>query len=108
MNKTIKQLQQSNDSMTSYQQTILSYQAQIRRLYEENAHLFDQLNVYSVMPNSINELKQQKHLLDEQIQQITVKNNTLEKEIADGKRAQKHAAEIYKKGKCVRKLKNGI
>ena len=48
----------------------------------------------------INELRQQQHILDEQLRQITMRNGSLEKEIADGERARKNAAEIYKKGEC--------
>ncbi len=97
MDTTIRQLQQSNN-MIPYQQTILSYHMQIRRLTDENARLAHQLHVYSTMPVSINELKQQQIILNEQLRQITMKNSSLEKEIDDGERASKHAAEIYKKG----------
>jgi len=99
MDNTIRQLQQQpNNNMLSYQQTILSYQMQIRRVTDENARLAHQLHAYSIMPASINELKQQQIILNEQLRQIIIKNNNLEKEIADGERATKHAAEIYKKG----------
>ncbi|CAF4165620.1 unnamed protein product [Rotaria magnacalcarata] len=83
--------------MAPYQQTIVSYQMQLRGLTDENARLLHQLHVYSMMPNSINELKQQQNILDEQLRQISNRNSSLEKEISDGERARKHAAEIYKK-----------
>jgi SMC interacting uncharacterized protein involved in chromosome segregation len=98
MDNTIRQLQQPNNNMLPYQQTILSYQMQIRRVTDENARLVHQLHAYSIMPASINELKQQQIILNEQLRQIMFKNSNLEKEIADGERATKHAAEIYKKG----------
>ncbi|CAF1476375.1 unnamed protein product [Rotaria sp. Silwood1] len=97
MDNTIKHLQQSNQNMAPYQQTILSYQMQLKRLTDENTHLAHQLHTYAMMPGTINELKQQQHVLDEQLRQINLRNSTLEKEIADGERARKHAAEIYKK-----------
>ncbi|CAF3816364.1 unnamed protein product [Adineta steineri] len=97
MDNTIRQLQQPNNNMIPYQQTILSYQMQLRRVTDENAHLAHQLHAYSMMPGSINELKQQQQILDEQLRQLTMRNSTLEKEVADGDRASKHAAEIYKK-----------
>ncbi|CAF2878724.1 unnamed protein product [Rotaria sp. Silwood2] len=97
MNNIIKHLQQSNHNMIPYQQTILSYQMQLKRLTDENTRLAHQLHTYAMMPGTINELKQQQHILDEQLAQINVRNSSLEKEIADGERARKHAAEIYKK-----------
>lgn len=98
LDNTIKHLQQPNDSMVPYQQTILSYQMQMRRLTDENARLAHQLHAYSIMPGTINELRQQQHILDEQLRQLANSNSSLEKEIADGERARKHAADIYKKG----------
>jgi hypothetical protein len=98
MDTTIRQLQQPNNNMLPYQQTILSYQMQIRRVTDENARLVHQLHAFSIMPASINELKQQQHILNEQLRQLTFRNNTLEQEVSDGDRASKHAAEIYKKG----------
>ncbi len=98
MDQTIRQLQQSNHQMVPYQQTILSYQMQIRRQTDENARLVHQLHAYSIMPASINELKQQQMILNEQLRQLAIKNSNLEHEIADGERASKHAAQIYKKG----------
>ncbi|CAF3748739.1 unnamed protein product [Rotaria magnacalcarata] len=97
MTNTIKHFQQPNENMAPYQQTIVSYQMQLRGLTDENARLLHQLHVYSMMPNSINELKQQQNILDEQLRQISNRNSSLEKEISDGERARKHAAEIYKK-----------
>jgi septal ring factor EnvC (AmiA/AmiB activator) len=98
MDNTIRQLQQSNNNnMIPYQQTILHYQMQMRQLTDENNRLMQQLHVYSTMPASINELKQQHNILNEQLRQITMRNSYLEKEIADGQQATKHAAEIYKK-----------
>jgi len=96
MDSTIRQLQQPNNNMLPYQQTILSYQMQIRRLTDDNARLVHQLRACSIMPATINELKQQQIILNEQLKQITIRNTNLEKEIADGERATKHAAEIYK------------
>jgi hypothetical protein len=101
MDNTIRQLQQPNNNMVPYQQTILTYQMQLRRLTDENARLAHQLHAYSMMPASINELKQQQHILNEQMRQLTIRNSALEKEVADGERASKHAAEIYKKGNYV-------
>ncbi|CAF4224334.1 unnamed protein product, partial [Rotaria sordida] len=97
MNNAIKHLQQTNHNMAPYQQTILSYQMQLKRLTDENTHLAHQLHTYAMMPGTINELKQQQHILDEQLRQISIRNSSLEKEIADGERARKHAAEIYQK-----------
>jgi SMC interacting uncharacterized protein involved in chromosome segregation len=98
MDSTIRQLQQPNNNMLPYQQTILSYQMQIRRLTDDNARLVHQLRACSIMPATINELKQRQIILNEQLKQITIRNNNLEKEIADGERASKNAAEIYKRG----------
>lgn len=98
LNHTIKHFQQTNDAMAPYQQTVSSYQMQLKRLTDENARLVHQLHAYSMMPNTITELRQQQQLLDEQIRQISMRNSTLEQEIADGERAKKQAAEIYKKG----------
>ncbi|CAF3529601.1 unnamed protein product [Rotaria socialis] len=97
MTNTIKHFQQPNENMAPYQQRIVSHQMQLRRLADENARLLHQLHTYSMMPNSINELKQQQNILDEQLRQISNRNSSLEKEISDGERARKHAAEIYKK-----------
>jgi hypothetical protein len=98
MEQTIRQLQQPNNNMITYQQTILHYQMQIRRMTDENTRLAHQLHIYSIMPASINELKQQQIILNEQLRQITMRNNHLEKEISDGQQASKQAAEIYQKG----------
>lgn len=99
MDNTIRQLQQSNNNMIPYQQTILTYQMQIKRITDDNARLIHQLHAYSLMPATINELKQQQVILNDQLRQLTIRNSNLEQEIADGERATKHAAEIYKKGK---------
>lgn len=85
--------------MLPYQQAILSYQMQIKRVQDDNARLAHQLHAYSVMPTSINEFKQQEVILNEQLRHLTTRNSNLEQEIADGEQAGKHAAEIYKKGK---------
>ena len=99
MSNTIRQLQQpNNNNLAPYQQTILHYQMQIKRITDDNAYLVHQLHAYSVMPASINELKQQQIILNEQLRQLTIRNSNLEKEIADGQRATKHAADIYRKG----------
>jgi uncharacterized protein YoxC len=97
MDNSLRQLQQPNNHIAPYQQTILHYQMQIRRVTDENARLAHQLHAYSTMPASIHELKQQQNILNEQLTQLTIKNNNFEKEISDGQRASKHAAEIYKK-----------
>ncbi|CAF1212401.1 unnamed protein product [Adineta ricciae] len=97
MENTVRQLQQPNNSLIPYQQTIHSYQMQLRRLTDDNTRLAHQLHAYSMMPGSINELKQQQQILQEQLQQLTQRNSALEQEIADGQLASKHAAEIYKK-----------
>ncbi len=100
MENTIRQLQQQHQptNMMQYQQMILPFQIQLRRLADENARLQHQLHAYSMMPATLNELKQQQHILNEQIRQMTIKNSALENEVADSERASKHAAEIYKKG----------
>jgi len=102
MENTIRQLQQQQQhqptNMMQYQQMILPFQIQLRRLADENARLQHQLHAYSMMPATLNELKQQQHILNEQIRQMTIKNSALENEVADSERASKHAAEIYKKG----------
>ena len=97
MEQTIRQLQQPNNNMITYQQTILHYQMQIQRMTDDNARLAHQLHAYSLMPASINQLKQQQIILSEQLRQITARNNHLEKEIADGQQASRQAAEIYQK-----------
>ncbi|UJR30157.1 hypothetical protein I4U23_017697 [Adineta vaga] len=97
MDNAIRQLQQPNNTLIPYQQTIHSYQIQLRRLTDDNARLAHQLHACSMMPGSINELKQQQQILNEQLQQLTMRNSTLEKEVSDGDRASKHAAEIYRK-----------
>ena len=104
MDHTIRQLQQQQSQTPSpvqYQHMILSYQAQIRRFADENARLQYQLNAYSMMPATINELKQQHQLLGEQLRQIQIRNSALENEAAESERASKHAAEIYKKGQLI-------
>lgn len=94
----IRQLQQPNPNIPSYQQTILHYQMHIKRLTDDNTRLVHQLHAYSIMPASINELKQQHVILNEQLRQINMRNNNLEKEISDGERARRQQAEIYQKG----------
>jgi SMC interacting uncharacterized protein involved in chromosome segregation len=104
MENAIRQLQQQQqqpNNMFQYQQIVLSYQVQLRRLADENARLQHQLHAYSMLPAALNELKQQQHILNEQMRQLTIRNSALEKEVADGERASKHAAEIYKKGNYV-------
>jgi SMC interacting uncharacterized protein involved in chromosome segregation len=99
MENTIRQFQQQQPSnMAQYQQMILPYQMQLRRLADENARLQHQLHAYSMFPATLNELKQQQQVLNEQIRQMTLRNSALENEVADSERASKHAAEIYKKG----------
>ncbi|CAF4050999.1 unnamed protein product, partial [Adineta steineri] len=98
MENTIRQLQQQQpQNMVQYQQMILPYQMQLQRLADENTRLQHQLHAYSMLPASINELKQQQHILTEKIRQMTIRNSALENEVADSERASKHAAEIYKK-----------
>jgi hypothetical protein len=97
MEQTIRQLQQPNNNMITYQQAILHYQMQIQRMTDENARLAHQIHAYSLMPASINQLKQQQMILSEQLRQITTRNNHLEKEISDGQQASKQAGEIYQK-----------
>jgi len=99
MENTIRQLQQQPNSTIQYQQMFLSFQIQLRRLTEENTRLQHQLHAYSMLPATLNELKQQQHILNEQIRQMTIRNSALENEVADSERASQHAAEIYKKGK---------
>jgi hypothetical protein len=101
MENTIRQIQQQPTSMVQYQQMILPYQMQLRRLADENARLQHQLHAYSMMPVTLNELRQQQHVLNEQIRQMTIKTSALENEVAESERASKHAAEIYKKGELV-------
>jgi SMC interacting uncharacterized protein involved in chromosome segregation len=99
MENTIRQFQQQQpNNMVQYQQMILPYQMQLQRLADENTRLQHQLHAYSMMPATINELKQQQHILNEQIRQMSIRNSALENEVADSERASKHAAEIYKKG----------
>ena len=97
LENTLRQIQQPNPHLTQYQQTISQYQMEIHRLTDENAQLVHQLHIYSMMPMTINECKQQQIVFNEQIKQLTARNHTLEQEIADGERATKQAAEIYKK-----------
>jgi len=99
MENTIRQLQQQPNSTIQYQQMFLSFQIQLRRLTDENTRLQHQLHAYSMLPATLNELKQQQHILNEQIRQMTIRNSALENEVADSERASQHAAEIYKKGK---------
>ena len=101
MENTIRQLQQQvmPNAMFNYQQMILPYQLNLRRLAEENLRLQHQLNAYAMMPATLNELKQQEQGLHEQIRQMSIRTNALENEVAESERASKHAAEIYKKGK---------
>ena len=99
MENTIRQLlQQQPNNIAQYQQIILPYQMNLRRLADENARLQHQLNAYAMMPATLNELKQQQHVLTEQIRQMNLRNSALENEVAESERASKHAAEIYKKG----------
>ena len=106
MENTIRQLlqqqqQQQPNSMIQYQQMILPYQMHLRRLADENARLQHQLHAYSMMPVTLNELKQQQLVLSEQIRQLTIRNGALENEAAESERASKTAADIYKKGKII-------
>lgn len=99
MENTIRQLHQQQPNNTiQYDQMLVTYQIQLRRLAEENSRLQHQLHAYSLMPATMNELKQQQHMLNEQIRQMTIRNSALENEAAESERASKHAAEIYKKG----------
>jgi len=99
MENAIRQLQQQQPTnMIQYQQIVLPYQMQLQRLADENTRLQHQLHAYSMMPATINELKQQQHILNEKIRQMSIRNSALENEVADSERASKHAAEIYKKG----------
>ncbi|CAF3454790.1 unnamed protein product [Rotaria sp. Silwood1] len=101
MENTIRQLQQQQqqqpNNILQYEQMIYPYQMQLRRIADENARLQHQLHAYSMMPATINELKQQQHILNEQLRQMTIRNSALENEAAESERASKHAAEIYKK-----------
>ncbi|CAF3393306.1 unnamed protein product [Rotaria socialis] len=101
LENTIRQFQQQQhqqpNNMAQYEQMILPYQIQFRRLADENAHLQHQLHAYSMLPATINELKQQQHILNEQLRQLTIRNSALENEAAESERASKRAAEIYKK-----------
>ncbi len=102
MENTIRQLlqqQQQPNTMIQHQQMMLSYQMNFRRLADENAQLKHQLNAYAMMPATLNELKQQHMILNEQVRQMTIRNSALENEAAKSEQASKHAAEIYKKGK---------
>ncbi|CAF2118028.1 unnamed protein product [Rotaria magnacalcarata] len=92
-----QQQQQQPNNIAQYEQIILPYQIQLRRLADENARLQHQLHAYSMLPATINELKQQQHILNEQLRQLTIRNSALENEAAESERASKHAAEIYKK-----------
>jgi len=101
MENTIRQLQQQQHQPTNiiqYQQMILHFQMQLRRLADENVRLQQQLHAYSPLPATLVDLKQQQHVLNEQIRQMTIRNSALESGVADSERASKHAAEIYKKG----------
>ncbi|CAF2367475.1 unnamed protein product [Rotaria sp. Silwood2] len=101
MENAIRQLQQQQhqqpNNIAQYEQMIYPYQMQLRRLADENARLQHQLHAYSMMPATINELKQQQHILNEQLRQMTIRNSALENEAAESERASKRAAEIYKK-----------
>ena len=110
LDQTMRQLQQQQQQQPSpgviqFQQTVHSYQIQSKRLAEENSQLVHQLNACGMMPNTLNDLKQQQQVLLEQIRQMELKNATLDQEISDGERASKNAAEIYKKGRCFIHLK---
>jgi len=100
MENTIRQLQQQHQptNIIQYQQMILHFQMQIRRLGDENLRLQQQLHAYSPLPATLVDLKQQQHVLNEQIRQMSIRNSALESGVADSERASKHAAEIYKKG----------
>jgi hypothetical protein len=99
METTIRQFQQQQpNNMVQYHQMILPYQMQLRRLADENTRLQHQLHAYSMLPATINELKQQQHIANEQIRQMAIRNSALENEVAESERASKNAAEIYKKG----------
>ena len=99
MENTIRQLvHQQPHTMAQYQQIILPYQMNLRRLADENTRLQHQLNAYAMMPATLNELRQQQLVLNEQIRQMNLRNSALENEVAETERASKHAAEVYKKG----------
>lgn len=108
LDATIRQLQQPDPNIPTYQQTILHYQMHIKRITDENSRLIHQLHTYSIMPASINELKQQQFILNEQLQEITMRNNHLQKEIIDAERARKQAADIYHKGKSILEKQNHL
>ena len=100
MESTIRQLQQQHpNNMMQYEQIVLPYQLQLRRFADENARLQHQLHAYATLPATINELKQQQHILTEELRQMTIRNSALQNEATESERASKHAAEIYKKGK---------
>lgn len=101
METTIRQLQQQvmPNAMFNYQQMLLPYQLNLRRLAEENLRLQHQLNAYAMLPATLNELKQQEQGLHEQIRQMSIRTNALENEVGESERASRRAAEVYKKGK---------
>lgn len=100
LDQTVRQYQQQQGqpNLVQYQQAFVSYQMQLKQLADENLRLRHQLNAYSMMGATLNELKQQHQHLSEQLRQLTVRNSALENEAAESERASKHAAEIYKKG----------
>jgi len=99
LDQTVRQFQQQQGqpNLVQYQQAFVSYQMQLKQLVDENVRLRHQLHAYSMMPTTLNELKQQHQHLSEQLRQLTVRNSALENEAAESERASKHAAEIYKK-----------
>ena len=103
MENVIRQFQQQQpNNLAQYQQMTLHFQMQLRRLADENARLQHQLHAYAMMPATLNELKQQQHVYNEQIRQMTIRNSALEHEVAESEKASQRAAEIYKKGELVR------
>ena len=56
------QSQQPNGIQVQYQQTVTSYQIELKRLSDENNQVMHQLHLYSMMPTTMNELKQQNQL----------------------------------------------
>ena len=98
MEKLIRQLQQQSQSFVHYQQAIVQHRMQLARLMDENARLKHQLQACPALVHSLNELKQQHDILNEELDKLSVRNSALENEAVDSERASKHAAEVYKKG----------
>lgn len=90
--------QRSNNVENQYKTAIYSYQNEIQRLTDEQKQNLHQLQLYSMMPNSFNELKQQQNVLLEQVRHFVDRNALLEKKIAENRLATRHAQEIYQLG----------